>query len=317
LFALSGPDDIDELLAVSAEMLALDSEPRGWISVEAYSARHSGLLHRGDLRAAEAALAATGEIAVARGFVELRWHHDRQHAQHQLLAGNFATAEAAFARLHRAAVRLHLQTGAAILDMQRAVLAIARHGPVAFAANGCVPSLHDGAQPARAYEFPSYRANAARFALAFGHLEPARRVLEALSAQDFAAVPRDLGYLHTLCNLAFAAIALGDAPRVERLYTLLAPYAQHNTPNVAGLYDGPVAHFLALLAAFLVVQAIECNERLGLRPLLARSCFEYARWLLKTRRHARASVLRQRTIELSDSLGLAWLAQQARALGNS
>jgi hypothetical protein len=325
MYALSGPDDIDALLAASYEMLALDSEPRGWISVEAYTAQHCALMHRGDLVAADAALEALGEIAKTRGFLELRWHYERHCAQRRFLAGDFAAAKSEFVRLEAAAVRVRCGDGAALGGIHRAVLKIVTRGPRAFAPGENPDAIRAGMRPTRAYA--CYHANLARLALAFDKPGPARQVLDELAVDDFGGVPKNLGYLNTLCNLALVAIRLADRTNAERLYRLLAPYSRHNTPNNLSFYDGPVAHFLALLAAFLerddraarhFAQAIEITDRLGLRPLLARSCFECARWSLQMKSDVRATArgvaLRSRALELSEELGMQWLAEEVRAL---
>ena len=76
-------------------------------------------------------------------------------------------------------------------------------------------------------------------------------MLERVSADDFAGVPKDIGYLNTLVNLGLVAIALGDRARAECLYGLLAPYPHHNAPTKLLYYEGSVSHYLALLAEFL------------------------------------------------------------------
>jgi hypothetical protein len=138
-------------------------------------------------------------------------------------------------------------------------------------------------------------------------------------------VPKDLSYLHALCNLAVSAIALDDRGRAERLYALLSPYALLNTPNILGFYEGPVAHFLGLLAVFLdddaaaeqqFMQAIADNERLGLRPLLARTHLAYASCVMRRRRRD-GEAHQARAIELSEGIGMHWLADQARKLGST
>jgi DNA-binding winged helix-turn-helix (wHTH) protein len=321
LYALSGPDDIDALLAVGDEMLAHDGASGGWISVEAHSARHCALLHRGDLAGADQALTALSQVAQAHGFLELGWHQTRLRAQRRLLAGDLAVAEAEFARLERAAVRLHIQDASAGGDFQRALLAFVRGGPGTFAP-GKDPQFFRERLRSRP-GLTDYRTTLARVALAFEHTALAREVLDELAATDFAAVPKALDYLHTLCNLSIVAQGVNDHVSAERLYARLAPYERFNTPNNMGYYEGPVAHFLGMLAAFLghdaraeqhFALAIELNHQLGLRPLLARSYYESARWSLGRGGEKRGLLHRTRAMELCHELGLEWLAQQARAL---
>jgi tetratricopeptide (TPR) repeat protein len=237
--------------------------------------------------------------------------------------GDHAGAKTEFKRLEAVAVSMRLKSGAMVGGLHRALMTIATRGPRAFK-----PGEHDAfyrEQLQMLQGIASLRATLGRLALKFDKLELARSVLDELSANDFASVPKDYCYLYTLCNLAAIAIALGERPRAERLFALLEPYCTLNTPNTFGFYEGPVAHFLALLAAFLgreepaehyFRQALEITERLELRPLLARTCLEYAHWLTKSRRGSQAAPLQARALEISEQLGMHWLAEQARSLAS-
>jgi tetratricopeptide (TPR) repeat protein len=206
--------------------------------------------------------------------------------------------------------------------MNRALLGRLTLGPgTATAAEPGVPSARPGRQWLEAN--PALRVALARLALKHGKAELARQTLADLAANGCSKVPRDLGYLHTLCRLALLAIDLRDRSAAEHLLELLAPYAHFNTPSVLRVYDGPVAYFSARVAAFLgdehaadryFAQALEIDERLELWPLLAIACFEYARWSLRTGRAAQADALRTKALDLAGSLGMSWLVQKAREL---
>jgi DNA-binding winged helix-turn-helix (wHTH) protein len=321
LYALSGPDDIDAVLAVSDQMLVLDGEPGGWISLEAYNARCNALLLRGDLPAADAAVAAMEQLARKRGFLEARWHCERYAAERRLLSGDFAVAQAELDRLEDQAVRKCVRGGAMLVAVDRALLALKMGGPQALATGASDGSL---AKLSAALE-PLTRQSAlgARIGLALGKPEPGRQLLQRLSADDFASVPRNLSYLQTLCNVAVIAVALDERRAAERLLELLAPYAGFNTPHQLRLYQGPVASFLAKLAACLgreeradryFAQALELDDRLGLRPLRAVCTAEYAHWSQRTGRAAQAAALRKDAITLSEALGMRWLSRKLESL---
>ena len=99
LYSLSGPDDIDALLAVTEEILELDRARPTWHSAEAYTARYTALLHRGDMAEADHALAAFRLVAERLRLPEAIWYHDRVEAQRRILSGEFAAGQAACAAL--------------------------------------------------------------------------------------------------------------------------------------------------------------------------------------------------------------------------
>jgi hypothetical protein len=143
---------------------------------------------------------------------------------------------------------------------------------------------------------------------------------------DGAELPKEIGYLNAVANLGLLAIDFADRARAQRLYQQLAAYPHHNTPNSLLFYEGSVSHFLALLAAFLkhsaraashFDDALAMNERLGMQPQLAYTCYEYARFLLASARGPKrksGQQMQQRAIELADGLGMGWLAALARDL---
>jgi hypothetical protein len=316
LYALSGPDDIDALLATAQEMLALDGESTSWISITAHSACYGAAIHSGNLAAADLALAALGRAALRQRGPESVWFHDRLKTQREFLEGGFADAESAFAELQRKRFNI----SARLFRIPLALLAVERNGPEAAGAIWDLPTLitETSDMPAE------YRAGLARVAAVAGHEALARAVLESLSDGDFGLVTKDIGYLNTLVNLALVALALGDRPRAERLYACLAPYPHHNTPNKLMYYEGSVSHYLALLAEFLddrvragahFEDARAMNEALGNRAQLARTYYEYARFLRSVAGSAkRAQHMKAEAMRLSSALGLRALEAKARAL---
>jgi hypothetical protein len=90
-------------------------------------------------------------------------------------------------------------------------------------------------------------------------------------------------------------------------------------------YEGSVSHYLALLAEFLGLHehvqshfdaALAMNESLGHKVQLARTCYEYARFLLHAGAGSRRRALQMkaRASQLSAALGMSALESQARAL---
>jgi hypothetical protein len=171
---------------------------------------------------------------------------------------------------------------------------------------------------------PCYAAAGARLAAEAGRLELAREMLHQLTEHDFRGVVKDLGYVNALSNLAVVAIVLEDRERARTIYERLAPYPGHNTPSGAvGFYEGAAARFLASLAAFLdegeqaarhFDQALALNTQLGALPLVARTSYEYARFLSQGGHQGVAGWLKRQAISLASQLGMRALLASARSL---
>lgn len=323
LHSLSGPDDVDGLLEVAAEMLER-SDGRSWVAVEAHGARFGALVLRGDLPAADAALRELGRVANTRRWPEVIWYHDRLQAQRRLLDGDFAVAEAAGEELRARSKRMGLSYGPAFIDSLRNVLSFMRLGPERASATWPISlkamfAASGGLQP-------SYRAALVRLATDVGQIELGRRMFEDVAARDFEDVPKDIAYPNALHSLGISAARLGDRPRAERLYALLRPYAAFNTPNNMLFYEGSASYALGLMAAALGMQAeaeqhfedaLAMNERIGTRPHLARTYAAYAQhWAGREGKaaQARARELAAKGRELAEALGMAGLIGQLDAL---
>jgi DNA-binding winged helix-turn-helix (wHTH) protein len=315
LYSLSGPDDIDALLAVTDEILALERDRAGWMSGEAYGARFAAFVHRGDLVEADGALAALGQTARQLRLPEAIWYHDRLSAQRRARDGDFAAAETACNELRARSQRMGLSYGATFTDIVRGALLFERRGVAAWGEGWDFTALLRGG----AAQAPTQRAHLARSAARVGQLEPAQATLDSMAAHGFELIPKDISYLNTLACLATAAVILDDRPRAERLYELLSPYPEHNTPDGMLFYEGSVSHYLAELAACVgrddrvaahFETALVMNQRLGQRPQLARTRLAYARWLgLREGRaeRERAKELERAAYETGAELGMEWL----------
>jgi DNA-binding winged helix-turn-helix (wHTH) protein len=316
LYSLSGPDDIDAMLATAREMLALDGAADSWISVAAHSACYCAAIHRGDIAGADEALAALGHTARKQRRPEALWYHDRLRVQRRFIEGDSVGAESVLVELEN----MRFSQRAWLFRIPHTLLAIEREGAPAIAARWDLQAFL-----ARTIDADAEAASLARISVKVGREDLARTVLERLAADDFGGIPRDIGYLYALVNLSLVVIALGDRPRAERLYRLLAPYPQHNTPSTLLYYEGSVSHYLALLAEFLGAQervrahfddALAMNESLGHKAQLARTYYEYARFLLGGGGAAdeRAQQMKVEAAQLAAALGMSALEAQARAL---
>src|SRR5690606_34224680 len=131
-----------------------------------------------------------------------------------------------------------------------------------------------------------------------------------------------IGYLPTLVSLARVALALGDAPRIDRLYERLAPFGERvMLPPMGAARVGAIGRTLGLLAAARGADdaaedhfegALALEARMGARPLLAWTQYEYARFLRKraaSRDAERAAQLRAEARATAGELGQIRLAR--------
>jgi DNA-binding winged helix-turn-helix (wHTH) protein len=312
LFSLSGPDDIDELLAATDEILALERARTTWMSCEAYSARYAALIYRGDPIGADRTMEAYGRTARQMRRPEAIWYHDRMMAQRRMLDGDFDGAEAAFKQLRARSDRMGLSYGKWFMQIQLQRLAIERQGLEAVARTWDLATMET--QPIL------LRTQMIRAAAESGPREQARAALATLAATDFEAIPKDLAYLEAIVALSYATVALGDRELGKRLYAMLSPYPHHNTPNGLLWYQGSVSQVLGLLAALLgddasaerhFTDALAMNERMGQRPQVARTRYAYAQWLASRGQKARAREQSDAARRLAGDLGMEWLVAKA------
>ena len=125
--------------------------------------------------------------------------------------------------------------------------------------------------------------------------EQARQELDALAHADFRDLPRDGFWLSNLSLLSEVVVFLDDAPRAERLYTLLLPYADRCAVTVVLLCQGSVARSLGLLATTLsrhddapyhFEQALKINAQIRSPLWIAHTQHDYAHMLLRRDRYA-------------------------------
>jgi tetratricopeptide (TPR) repeat protein len=135
---------------------------------------------------------------------------------------------------------------------------------------------------------PEYLGAVAAAQVEAGEHDQARALVRAASADGFASVPMDIGWLHGLVAYAQAAIDLKETVAAAQLYDLLAPY--HGQVSYNGLMPlEPVAMYLGALASLVgryeeaeahFREAAELNERAGATFAAARNDFSWGRMLL-------------------------------------
>ena len=161
--------------------------------------------------------------------------------------------------------------------------------------------------------YRSFRCFIPLLEVELGREAEARRQFEALASGDFGSLPRDCEWLFCLATLAEVAARLGDRANAEVLYRLLLPYPRINVTAAGEVAIGPVARFLGILAmtvsrpaeaAAHFEDAIAMIERMGSRPLLARTYDDYGHMLLARGDEQRAHTLLAACDETYRDLGM-------------
>jgi DNA-binding CsgD family transcriptional regulator/tetratricopeptide (TPR) repeat protein len=295
------PDTTEERLATGDELLRLGAATgnralaRGGAEI-----RYAALLELGDIAAIDAMLDVWPAEAPEQRHPARRWEAAMTRAMRVLLAGRLDEAERLAGEAVQAGARLQDQ-GAVYLYYGMQIFAIRREQDRLAEVE---PAIRATAE--RYPLIPAYRAGLAWIACERDRPDEARSLLDTLAADEFAAIPFDMGWPVAVMALAQACAALGDAHRAASLYRLLLPYA--NRCIVAGqgaVCYGSASLPLALLAATICRggahgdstapsretaarhfrDALAVNARMGARLALAWTQYQYAAFLLDWNAH--------------------------------
>jgi tetratricopeptide (TPR) repeat protein len=149
--------------------------------------------------------------------------------------------------------------------------------------------------------------------------------LTELARDNFAAVPRDMFWLGTMCMAGESAAELVETRFIRDLLTQLEPYSDYNAQLGLSVMLGPVSGFVGRLAAAIGEHAsaerhfgvaLERCAMLGALPAKARIQWQLARSLLARNADlARATELLEHSRVAARELGMAGLeGRAARAL---
>jgi len=281
--AVWGPDNVNERLAATTELVRLAEQVGDWeLAARGQHYRAGDLLELGDTSGMEAAIQAHAELANKLRQPGLFTRMAVLAATRALVAGRFAEAE----HSARQALEFGERAGSpgALMTYAMQVFAIRRD-------QGRLQEL-EGAVQSFVEQFPALRW---LMALAYlhsqvGREDEARREFEGLAANDFSDIPCDMSWLVELSLLAEICACLRDTKRAQQLYRLLEPYATHCVvAPTATASNGAVSRHLGLLAATMerwgeaerhFEAALDMNARMGARPFVAHTQHDYARMLL-------------------------------------
>lgn len=321
LFANRHPSASDTRISSANEMVRL-AEAMGNQErlAEALGSRIHEHLERGDIRAMDADLKTHKRVREELGQPFFSHTGAMFRATRLTLAGDFAEAERQAQRALQMGQQIGTEKPAGVFGVQ--MFSIRRE-------QGRLRSLapivkHFVEQnPASA----TWRPGLALVYCELGWEPEARALLEEMAADDFTDIPRDAFWVSTLAYLSEVCATLHDGPRAALLYDMLLPYNGYNV--VAGFATacyGAASHFLGLLATtqsyWNVAErhfgdALEMNSRMGARPCLAHTQYQYALMLLARGQGddgIKAKRLLDAAILTAAELGMEALVEKATAL---
>lgn len=274
---------LDDRLALATELVRAGEAGGDAYAVWAgHVRRYRHLLERGDREAALAALAGAIRPAAAIRLPATEWVVTSDQALPVLLAGRFdeaaALADQVFAMAQRSGDAEAIEAATAIR------FGVWREQGRLSEAETLLRGLPDLDRTR-----PRWRSLQAWLACEQGRRQEARAVLEQLTDNDCAAVPRDDAWRSTLSLLAEIAVALGDTARAGRLYALLSPLAERHVDIEGVVYLGAVPYYLGRLATALrrwqaaarhFDAALAMHAQMEARPWLAHTHHAIAAMLL-------------------------------------
>jgi tetratricopeptide (TPR) repeat protein len=276
------PGNLDERLDISFELVSAASEADDKErALQGHHYRALALLEAGDIPAVYAELDAKAKLAAELRQPAQRWYLASVRATLATFQGRFQEAE----ELIPQAFALGERAQGAIASIYRVI-----HLHALRSAQG---RLEEHEEPIRraAADFPTYvvlRCILAHLYSELGRVREAGALLEALAADDFAALPMNEEWLFGMSLLADVAGEVGDAPRAATMYERLLPYAALNAVSAPDSCLGSVSRNLGILAARLdrsdgamrhFEDALAMNARTGGHPWVAQTQYDYARML--------------------------------------
>jgi class 3 adenylate cyclase/tetratricopeptide (TPR) repeat protein len=276
------PSNLDERIGISSELVSAateaDDKER---ALQGHHYRALALLEAGDIAAVHAELEAKAKLAEQLRQPAQRWYLASVRATLATFEGRFEEAEELIAQ----AFALGERAQGSIAAIYRAV-----HLHALRSAQG---RLEEHEEPMRraAGDFPTYvvlRCVLADLYSELGRDVEAEALLDALAADDFAALPVNEEWLFGMSLLADVADAVGDERQAAVLYELMLPYAALNAVSAPDSCRGSVSRNLGILAAKLgrldasakhFEDALAMNTRTGGRPWVAQTQCDYARML--------------------------------------
>jgi tetratricopeptide (TPR) repeat protein len=314
-----GPEVVELRLAIANELItvaeAVGDRERAY---EGHDYLFHALLESGDLPAAHHEYEALTQLAHELRQPAQLWFAAVNSAKLALFEGRFGDAENAI----QEAVEPGRLTESANMQMafDLQMYALRRE-------QGRLGEVVDAVERAvdRYSAYPVWQYVLSDVFAELGRRDEAREAFEVLAADGFPLY-LEMQWLFSISLAPDVCRYLGDVERAATLYELLRPYALHNATLPPELCRGSVSRDLGNLAATMsrreeavqhFKEALEMNAKMGARPWLAHTQYDYGRMLL-ARDHpgdrGRAHELVAAAKALSDELGMHALAEKIAAL---
>lgn len=322
--ALIGPDLIEQRAMIAEELLAIGRqlESRELI-LRGHAVRFTVHFEIGDLVAADQALDEHARLAAEAADPFERWANLVWRGERALLEGKFDEAE------HYARLAFELATstpGLHATEPYGLATFVGQSMHIDEARHDRIPDITITEQYRAAYpEVSTWRIAALTLYSTLGRMDDALRELEIVARKDFLDIERNGSWLATLSYLSEAVAFVGDRARARALYDLLLPFADRNATASHVACRGSVSRWLGILAATLgrwnvaeshLKAALEMNRRMGARPFVAATAYDYGRLMAMhggADARAAAGRLLAEATELATALGMARLVERCRA----
>jgi DNA-binding CsgD family transcriptional regulator/tetratricopeptide (TPR) repeat protein len=304
----SHDQDTGELLQLA--LTTGDAEIDEWAQTQ----RLDSALQRGDIAAADRALAQLEEVQTRRRTLRFDHRLIQFRTGQALRRGQLDAAE----RMFDESISLWPQS--AVTNYQRATLRweqdrIDEAMELIRTRVGIFP------------RHPLARSIRINLWLEQGDVSLARAELQALTADDFADVPRGLFWRNALCWLSPGVYLLDEPELAGRIYAVLFPYRDQNLfAMISDHTGGSVYYYLGLLATTMkrwhlaehhFKDALERNTRWEIWPYAAHTRYAWAEMLSGRSEPAdipRAIEMNQEALDAATQMGMHRLARMSREL---
>jgi DNA-binding SARP family transcriptional activator len=306
-----GPERRRERLALAEELVSAAPDGSPYVECEGHIFRFAALVESGDVRGADAAMAAAR--AAARSPIA-NWAVLEWEAIRSLLAGRLTEAEKLAVRSAETARAAAFPESVVEFSFMALVWCLRlAQGRVAELQSlvGLVRTMPD--RPAWSY------VGEAQLLLELGELDAAREAMASAVDAGLLRSPRSFAWGTTMIGAADVCAALGDRSLAEPLYELLAPCA-----GVMIVQAGPVDRATGRLAHTLgrradaearLRAAVALCERMDARAYLAIARYELGRLLLPNAEGTR--LVRQAAAAAEELAMPGWMRRANAALADA
>jgi transcriptional regulator with XRE-family HTH domain len=320
-WALDGPDDVDDALAVASEVLGIGAELRDpELRLEGLRIQLAAQFEKGEHAAAVRTALAMKELAEEirhPEFMRLAAMWDVTLAN---LEGRFADARELAGELSRRLARIG--------HSQAQIIPVAQTFPwwlLRGRASRHLPALEEliAYEPANV----AWPAMTAWCLAEAGDLDRAAALLRRTEPATAAAADKNYQWWAVIVGFAGAVDLVGDRQWAGALYDLAVPYAGHNATLGVATFLGAADHWLGVLAAAggrlteaagHLEAALGRHQEMGSVPMTALTQEAYGRVLTSRGQAAdveRARGLTESALRTAQELGLTAISDRARPRG--